>query len=78
MICEACKTNYLGYSTCPRCAGWQRERRDAWVRFAAYGSTIRWSMATEDSPIKLEEVSCGLADLMLAEFDERFGPKEGT
>ena len=54
---------------CKQCLDWQRERRDAWVRFAAgYVSFV-------DSCFCAEEAA-QLADDLLAEFDARFGKKE--
>lgn len=48
---------------CKQCLDWQRERRDAWVRFAA---------AENGTPKQISD----WADAMLAEFDKRFGRKE--
>jgi hypothetical protein len=53
---------------CIFCRDWNRERRDAWVRFAAAEL-----LAGAGYPTK----ACGdAADAMLAEFDARFGKKE--
>jgi hypothetical protein len=48
---------------CIFCRDWNRERRDAWVRFTA---------AENGTPKQISD----WADAMLAEFDARFGKKE--
>lgn len=54
---------------------WQRERRDAWVRFAA---AIR-SMPEDESYTRYDSNDAAImADYMLAEFDARFGKKEAA
>ena len=66
---------------CKQCLDWQRERRDAWVRFAAArGSAVmnRWDDDERTSfkgPSAIEECA-DFADQLLAEFDARFGKKE--
>lgn len=63
-----CKESGETCEECCRYQDWQRERRDAWVRFAA--SEL---LAGAGYPTK----ACGeAADAMLREFDLRFGKKE--
>ncbi len=50
---------------------WQKERRDAWVKFAA--AALAAPVVEERARIS---VRVTWADKMLEEFDKRFTPKE--